>query len=95
MYNQVNLIGRLIKDPEIAKTKTFITLEIQRSYRNANGEYEADFIDCTLPEGIAHNVVDYCKKGDLLSVRGQFITKAEKQIEIIVEKVIFLTSKDI
>ena len=68
--------------------------------KELNGEYEADFIDCRLWTGIAESTAEYCKKGDLLGVRGRVETrcyeKDEKKnylTEVIAEKVTFLSNK--
>ena len=66
MLNQVILVGRLVKDPELkqlddGRVVTTITLAVQRNYKNAEtGEYDTDFIYCTLWAGIAENTVEYC-----------------------------------
>jgi single-strand DNA-binding protein len=105
MLNQVVVVGRLVKDPELRKSEkdknyTNITLAVPRSYKNLKGEYEADFIDCRLWTGIAESTTEYCKKGDLLGVRGRIETRRiEKEdevkyvTEVIAEKVTFLSSK--
>ena len=81
MYNTVMLIGRLTADPEVNKSEnkkdvSHITLAVQRSYKNPDGIYEADFIRCTLWDQLATRVKEYCKKGDLISVRGQIKTSS-------------------
>ena len=106
MYNLVYLIGRLVSDPELKKTtnlKDFatITLAVQRSFKNVDGLYETDFIKCKLWNGIAHNTSEYCKKGDLVGVKGRLqISSYETEdgdkkyvTDVIAEKVTFLTSK--
>lgn len=106
MLNQVVLVGRLIKDVEIKefdndKKVTSITLAIPRSFKNAEGEYETDFVECTLWNNIAENTAEYCKKGDIVGVKGRLQTNNyEKEdgikvykTEIIAEKVTFLSSK--
>lgn len=105
MLNQVVMVGRLVKDPELRKTEsgkkvTNITLAVPRSYKNIDGEYDTDFVDCTLWIGVAENTAEYCHKGDLLGVKGRLQTsKYEKdgeikyKTEVIAEKVTFLTSK--
>ena len=60
MLNQIVLVGRLTKTPEIMKNQdgskfAIITLAIPRSFKNLQGEYETDFIDCTLLGSIASN----------------------------------------
>ena len=104
MLNQIILVGRLVRDPEVKKTKngntySHITLAVPRSYKNVNGEYETDFIDCTLWQLMATNTKEYCKKGDIVGVKGRVESKVyekddEKKYitEIIAEKVTFLSS---
>jgi len=102
----VYLIGRLTADPEINKLENdkqvlTINLAVQRSYKNIEGTYEADFIRCVLWDGIAERANNYCRKGDLIGVRGQIRTSSyvnansEKKYktEILVEKITFLSSK--
>lgn len=104
MYNTVMLIGRLTTDPEIVKVDNkevcHITLAVQRAYKNSDGIYEADFIRCTLWDQLASRVCEFCRKGDLISVRGQlktssFTVNEEKKYstEVVVERLAFLTSK--
>lgn len=99
MLNQTVLVGRLTKKPEIktlesGKKASFITLAVQRSFKNINGEYETDFIPVRLFNGIATNTTEYCEKGDLVGVKGRLQTIDDK-LEIIAEKVTFLSSKKV
>ncbi len=106
MLNQVVLVGRLVKDPEVKETKngtsiSKVTLAVPRSYKNVNGEYETDFIDCTLWQLMAVNTKEYCKKGDIVGVKGRIESHVyekndEKKYvtEVIAERVTFLSSKD-
>ena len=105
MLNQIVLVGRLVRDPELRESEggkkfTNITLAVPRNYKNIDGEYETDFVDCRLWTGVAENTAEYCKKGDLLGVKGrietrQFEKEDEKKYltEIIAEKVTFLSNK--
>ncbi len=106
MLNQVVLVGRLVRDPVINKasnneTYSNITVAVPRSYKNANGEYDTDFINCMLWKGIAENTVEYCKKGDIVGIKGRIQTSSyedkEKNrkysIDVIAEKVTFLSNK--
>lgn len=96
MLNQVIMVGRLTKDPEVKEEKAYITLAIPRSFKNANGEYETDFIDCVLYNQIASNTSEYCKKGDIVGVKGRLQNieeDNERKTIIIAEKVTFLSSK--
>lgn len=104
MLNQVILVGRLTRDPELRTTEggkqySFINVAVPRSFKNMNGEYETDFIECMLWEHTAKNTVTYCKKGNIVGVKGRIqsrtveITKEEKRniLEIVAEKVTFLS----
>ncbi len=107
MMNSVTLVGRIAHELELRQTesgKSFcnLSIAIPRSFKNANGEYDADFVDITLWESIARNTVEYSKKGDMVGVKGRvqtrFIENADgtrkKKTEIIGEKVSFLASRD-
>lgn len=101
MINQIVLVGRLVSDPQIKETEngnkvSYITLAVPRSYKNTDGIYETDFIPCMVWNNIADNVKEYCKKGDLLGIKGRIQTKQEEDkniIEIVAEKVTFLSSR--
>lgn len=106
MLNQLVVVGRLVRDPELRQTDnghnvTNITLAVPRSYKNANGEYETDFVDCVLWSGVAESTTEYCHKGDLLGVKGRIQTrkietedeKTRQVTEVVAEKVTFLSSK--
>jgi len=98
MLNQTVLVGRLVSDPTICESKegkkeSVITLAVPRNFKNKQGEYETDFIDCTLYNGIAENTVEYCKKGDMVGVKGRIQWIEGESLKIIAEKLTFLTSK--
>lgn len=106
MLNQTVLVGRLVRYPELYETEsgnkvTNITLAVPRSYKNSNGEYDTDFINCVLWKGIAESASEYCHKGDLLGVKGRIQTRVielddetHKNItEVVAEKVTYLSSK--
>lgn len=105
MLNQIVMVGRLVKKPEIkelesGKKVSNITIAVPRSYKNENGEYDTDFIDCVLWDGIAQNTTEYCNKGDLIGVKGRLQTRniekedgtKEKITEVVAEKITFLNS---
>ena len=106
MLNQTVLVGRIVKNPELKETGsgnkvTNVTLAVPRSYKNSEGQYETDFISCVLWKGIAENTVEYCKKGDLVGIKGriqtrEYITDEDEKkhvVEVVAEKVTFLSSK--
>jgi len=105
MLNNTVLIGRIVKAPELRKTSngtnvSNVTVAVQRSFKNVNGEYDADFIECILWTGIAETAVEYCKKGDLVALKGRLQTSVvEKEnmpkmtiLQFVVEKLSFLSS---
>lgn len=106
MLNQAVLVGRIVKDPELKKTEsgnkvTNITLAVPRSFKNSNGEYDSDFISCVLWKGVAESAVEYCKKGDLVGIKGRIQSRIaeidedtkRQYVEVVAEKVTFLSSK--
>ncbi len=103
MLNQVVLVGRIVKTPELRVTENgkktaTVTLAVPRNYKNINGEYETDFLDCTLWTNVAENTTEYCQTGDMVGVKGRIQTRMiqsddgsrKKRTEIIAEKVTFL-----
>ena len=104
MLNQVVMVGRLtreveVKENEDGKKFSTMTLAIPRSYKNADGVYDTDFIDVVLFDNIAQNTSEYCKKGDIVGVKGRVQSRVienedskEYRKEIIAEKVTFLSS---
>ena len=100
MLNQIIVVGRLARDFEITKLESGeyakIVLAVPRSFKNADGEYEKDFIEFILRGNIATNTKEYCKKGDILGIKGRIQTvtvEDEYKIELIAEKVTFLSSR--
>ena len=105
VLNQAVLVGRIVREPELKDTEkgkvTNITLAVPRSFKNQNGEYDTDFISCVLGKGVAESTVEYCKKGDLVGIKGRIQTRDveledethKKYVEVIAEKVTFLSSK--
>lgn len=73
--NQLFLVGRLTKEPEIEyageQKKCTITVACKRPFKNSEGVYETDFISCNVWNVIAERVCEYCKKGDLISVKAR------------------------
>lgn len=104
MLNQVVLVGRVVYDLELKKNdsgKRFLvlTLAIPRSFKNMEGDYDTDFIRCIVWDSVAENTSEYCKKGDIVGLKGRLQSriiekndKKESMMEVIGEKVTFLTS---
>lgn len=105
MLNQIVLVGRLTRDVVVNKSDkgvkvASISLAIPRSFKNSEGTYDTDFIECTAFDAIAENTSEYCTKGDIVGVKGRLQTRVlEKDndkkyvLEVIAEKVTFLSSK--
>lgn len=106
MINQVTLVGRLTRDPELKLTQdgialTNITLAVNRNYRSNNGTIETDFVQCTLWRRAAENTVQYCQKGSIIGIVGRIQTRnyenqAGRKVyvtEVIADSVRFLGGK--
>jgi len=100
------MVGRIVKTPELkqaneGKKVSNVTIAVPRSYKNSEGIYETDFIDCTLWDSIASSTSEYCKKGDLIGIKGRLQTrefenpegKKVHRLEVIADKVTFLSCK--
>ncbi len=79
MLNKVILMGRFARDPECKyigdrKVANF-TLAVDRGRKNANGEREADFIDCAAWGSSAEFVQKWFAKGMMAIVVGRIQTR--------------------
>ena len=105
--NNVSLVGRVTKDPELRTTgsgvvTTSITVAVNRRFTNKNGEREADFIQCVVWNKQAENVCKFVSKGSLVGVTGRIQTrnydgqdgKKVYVTEVVAENVTFLESKN-
>ncbi|MHC3377775.1 single-stranded DNA-binding protein [Ligilactobacillus equi] len=101
--NNVTLVGRLTKDPEIRTTQSgkstcTFTLAVDRVNKN---QQDADFIQCVVWEKQAENLARYQHKGSRIGVEGRIQTRTydnnEGQrvyvTEVIAQRIEFLTSK--
>lgn len=105
MLNQVILVGRLAQNPEVQELENGrkvanITLAVPRPFKNHEGVYETDFIDCTLWNGVAENASLYCEQGDIIGVKGRLQKDSYEKdgenrtrMNVVAEKVTFLSSK--
>lgn len=72
-------VGNLTKDPEGGTTQSGIawcrfTVACQRRFKDANGNYQADFIQCIAWRQTAEFVMKYFKKGNKIGVSGSITT---------------------
>lgn len=106
MLNQIVLVGKVVELPTLRETSAGnkvanLLLEVDRSYRNAQGDYDKDLIMCTLWRGVAETASNVCTVGSLVGVKGRlqansFETKDNRPFyycEVIAEKVSFLHNK--
>ena len=78
--NKVILTGRLVKDPELKTTqsnKQFcnFTVAVDRRFKDANGNRQADFINCVAWNQTAVFVQKYFKKGNKIGLSGSIQTR--------------------
>ncbi|MCT0016627.1 single-stranded DNA-binding protein [Lactococcus lactis subsp. lactis] len=82
MINNVTLVGCITHDPELRYTPAVATfsLAVNRQFKNANGDREADFINCVIWRQQAENLATWAKKGALIGITGRIQTRNyEKQ----------------
>lgn len=91
MLNQVVLVGRLTRDIVVNKSDkgvkvATISLAIPRSFKNSEGLYDTDFVDCVAFDSIASNTSEYCKKGDIVGNNVIWYTERQKIINPFIYK---------
>jgi single-strand DNA-binding protein len=78
--NKVILIGRLTKDPDTKNTAngttvTKFTLAVDRRFKDANGQRQADFISCLAWRQTATFISSYFHKGSKIAITGSIQTR--------------------
>ena len=79
--NKTILVGNLAKDPERKKTPvgtpvaTF-TVAVRRSFKNENGNYNADFINCVAWRSTADFIANYFRKGSKIGIVGSLQSRS-------------------
>ncbi|EGQ4287109.1 single-stranded DNA-binding protein, partial [Staphylococcus pseudintermedius] len=86
MINRVVLVGRLTKNPELRHTQSgtsvcSFTLAVNRTFTNAQGEREADFINCIAFKKTAENIINYLSKGSLAGIDGRIQSRSYENKE--------------
>ena len=76
MLNEINLMGRLVADPELKHARndtayTTFRIACDRDGTNANGERETDFIECVAWDTQAEFVANHISKGQMIAVSGR------------------------
>lgn len=104
--NKVCLVGRLTKDVELRVNDNNIsyarfTLAVNRKHKNANGEYEADFISCVAWRERAELLSKHFGKGSQIGIEGHIQTGSyDKEdgskvylTDVIVDSISFIGTK--
>ena len=105
--NVVSLIGRLVKDLDLRYTQSGKavatgTLAVNRRFKNASGENEADFIQIQIWDKSAENLANFTRKGSQVGVNGRIQTRNYENkegqrvyvTEIVVENFTLLEKKN-
>lgn len=105
MINRVVLVGRITKELELKKTPSGAsvlgyTLAVNR-IRKADGQPDADFINCVTWNKQAENMAQYLHKGSLIGIEGRIQTRSYDDAngrkvyvtEVLTDSVQFLESK--
>lgn len=105
MINQVVLVGRLTKDPELRMTQNgtkvcSFNLAVNRKTQ-VQGQPDADFINCVAWSKTAELMEQYLSKGSQIGVEGRIQTRSydnqQKQrvyvTEVVVQSITFLEPK--
>ena len=78
--NKAILVGRLTRDPELRTTASGVsvcsfTIAVNRRFRNAEGNYDADFISCVAWRQQAEFMAKYFAKGRMVGIVGSIQTR--------------------
>lgn len=106
MLNRIILVGRLVKDPELRKTNSDLsvsnfTLAVDNTMKESDGTRGTLFIDCRVFGNKAENLCNYNRKGSKVAVDGSLNQRnferedgtKGKVIEVLVDSVEFLDQK--
>ena len=79
--NKVEIIGRLTKEPEVKLTQNEtafcnFTVAVDRKYKDANGQRQADFINCVAWRQTAQFIQKYFHKGNRIGICGSIQTRS-------------------
>lgn len=106
--NKVTLLGRIVRDPEVrystgenATAIARFSVAVNRKFKNAEGNYEADFINCVSFGKQAELIEKYFKKGSQICLSGRIQTGSYTNKEgnkvyttdVVVEELDFVGSK--
>lgn len=105
MLNNITIMGRLTRDPEIRRTQSgtavaSFSIACERDFGN-NGERETDFFDCVAWKGTADFIGKYFTKGSMIVINGRLQSRSwtdkdgrnRRAVEILANNVYFGESK--
>ncbi len=107
MINNVVLVGRLTKKPDLKFTTngtkyTQFSVAVQKKFKNQSGEYESDFINCLMWATAAENFIKFTNKGSLVGIEGRIQTRSYDKdgrtvyiMEVVAESFSLLESKKV
>lgn len=80
MINNVVLVGRLTRDPDLRFTPSGVatasfTVAVDRNFTNQQGQRDADFINCVIWRKAAENFANFTHKGSLVGIEGRIQTR--------------------
>lgn len=103
--NKAILVGRLTKDPELKTTGSGVsvcsfTIAVNRRFKNAEGNYDADFINCVAWRQQAEFLSRFFSKGRMVGVCGSIQTRNYERdgqrvyvTEVVADEISFVDSK--
>lgn len=103
--NKAILVGRLTKDPELSQTPNGVsncrfTIAVNRRYKNAEGGYDADFINCIAWRQQAEFLAKFFAKGRMVGLVGSIQTRNYEKdgqrvyvTEVVADEISFVDSK--
>lgn len=95
MLNQIVLVGRIVSivmQDDDKGNRGVVTISVPASVKDENREYPVDKIEIELFENLAKNTTEYCKKGDVIGVKGIIQKRDDEPMKVVAEKVTFLTA---
>ena len=106
MINNVVLVGRLTKDPELRYSSSnipmvYFTIAVNRTFADQSGQRQADFISCVAFRKQAENMARFLGRGSLIGVEGRIQTRNYQGkdgntvyvTEVVADRIQFLESK--
>lgn len=90
--NQVVLVGRIERIVKKDEEQLILTMSVPAFSKNEKESRVIDMINCTLLGNVAKQTAEYCKVNDAVGIRGRIQKRGQYPMEIIAEKVTFLSS---